>query len=481
MKIVPIPERIKLRGGFTSSCDNVIRRDANDSFLGDEGYIIDVLPGSIILKANTPAGFFYAEKTLSQIKQSGNIPLCSVLDRPRFEYRGFMLDSARHMQSLDEIKRLIDAAALLKLNTMHWHLSDDQGFRIESRKFPLLNEKGSWRESDDFGGKHIAKRYGGFYTHSEISEIVAYCKERFIEVVPEIDLPGHTSAIISAYPHLSCRKEQIPVKTKQGIFEDALCVSDSRTFEFVCELLDEILPLFPCERFHIGGDEVRFNRWKECRQCSALFSELGLKSYAQLQGHFTEKVIEHLKKHGKKVTVWNESLRGENLPQDTTVQMWMDKAKDSVKWANGGGKVITSDFYHYYCDYPYHMTPLKKTYGFNPVLKGIAAEAEKNVIGVEAPIWTEYICDFEKLCYMFFPRFAAIAEAGWSMPHNLDRKDFEDRFEALTPLLRDIGISPAPAKDWNPTLPARLIGTVNFFKDKINPQAVSDALGIQKN
>lgn len=480
MNVVPFPNSIKYADGFVGNPDNIDSFKVKDESLGDEGYIIIADNDGIKLTAQTDAGLFYASETLEQLKAGGMIPCVTIKDKPRFAYRGFMLDSARHMQSLDEIKRLIDAAAMLKLNRMHWHLSDDQGFRIESKKFPLLNEKGSWRESDDFGGTHIEKRYGGYYTHEEIKEIVSYCKERFIEVVPEIDMPGHTTAIVSSYPELSCRKVQVPVQTKQGIFEDVLCVGDEKTLEFVYELLDEIIPLFPCEYFHIGGDEVKYTYWKSCLKCREKLSELVTVDYAALQGWFTGRIIEHLKTHGKKPIVWNESLAGDNLPADTVAQMWMDPKKHSVRWANRANKVITSDFYHYYCDYPYFMTPVKKTYSFNPVLKGIAPVMEKFVMGVEAPIWTEYICDFEKLCYMYFPRLAAVAENGWTKKEKLDYAGFESRFIEFIPMLEKIGVNPAPVSEWNPNLLERLSGTLDFFKDKISVQALKDGLNANK-
>ncbi len=480
MNVVPIPNSIKYSDGFVRNSENIDSYKIKDESLGDEGYMIVADENSVKLTAQTDAGLFYAAKTLEQLKNGGMIPCVTVKDKPCFAYRGFMLDSARHMQSLDEIKKLIDAAALLKLNRMHWHLSDDQGFRIESKKFPLLNEKGSWREGDDFGNVHKKERYGGYYTHEEIKEIVSYCKERFIEVVPEIDIPGHTSAIISSYPELSCCEEQVKVKTKQGIFEDVLCVGNEKTLEFVCGLLDEVIPLFPFEYFHIGGDEVKYNHWKSCPKCREKLSELVTVDYAALQGWFTGEVIKHLKKHGKKPIVWNESLAGDSLPEDTTVQMWMDPKKHSVRWANRAHSVITSDFYHYYCDYPYFMTPLKKTYNFNPVLKGVAPVMEKYIAGVEAPIWTEYIYDFEKLCYMFFPRFAAVAENGWTQKEKLNYESFEKRFIAITPLLEQIGIKPAPISHWNPKPVERLSGTLGFFKDKISVQSLTDALSNNK-
>ncbi len=482
INVVPRPNSVTYIGGFVceTAFKNIFEYTVSEPKLGDEGYCLKLEPASITITANTQKGLFYGEKTLEQLRFFKELPCVTVEDAPRFSYRGFMLDSARHMQSIDEIKKIIDVAACFKFNTFHWHLSDDQGFRIESEKFPELNAKGSWRESDDFGSTHIAKRYGGYYTKEEIRDIVAYCAERFIEVVPEIDLPGHTTALIHTFPYLSCTEEQIAVKTKQGIFDDILCAGDERTFDFVFELLDEVVELFPSERFHIGGDEAPKTRWKTCKKCQAKIRELGLENEEQLQGWFTQRVIEFLKSKGKKATVWNESLAGGNLPEGATVQMWMDPKKNSVKWANRGNFIINSDFYHYYCDYPYHMTPLKKTYSYSPIPKGVAPIMEKYVLGVECPLWTEYICDFEKLCYMAFPRFAAVAERGWTKERLCSHEDFESRFANILPLINEKGITPAAQTDWNYNPLSRLAGTVKFFADKIDLNLISNSVRSQK-
>ncbi len=478
INIVPKPNSVTYSGGFCE-LPEIEKKIISDFALGEEGYRLKIESNSIALEAQTQAGLFYAEKTLEQIKNAGKIPCVLVEDSPRFSYRGFMVDSARHIQSVEELKKIIDAAALLKFNKFHWHLSDDQGFRIESEKFPLLNEKGSFRSKDNFGSLKSDKAYGGFYKKSEIKEIVDYCAERFIEVVPELDIPGHTTALISAYPFLSCRKLQIPVQTKQGIFEDILCAGDERTLEFILELFDEIIPLFPGKIFHIGGDETPKSRWEACPKCRAKLKTLGLKNFAELQGWFSGEVIKFLASRGKTATVWNESLAGNNLPSGTVVQLWLDSKNRSAVWANRNEKIINSSFYHYYCDYPYYMTPLKKTYDFSPIPKGVAKAMEHSVLGVEAPIWAEYINNFDKLCYMIFPRFAAVAERGWTREENCSCIDFERRFEAVLPLLKQIGINPAPKSAWNPNPAQRLSGTIGFFKDKININSLINSANTQ--
>ena len=478
INVVPRPNAVTYTGGIVcrTAFDNVFEYTVYDPKLGGEGYCLKLEPSCVTITANTAKGLFYARKTLEQLKAAETIPCVTIEDVPRFSYRGFMLDSARHMQKASDIKKIVDAAALLKFNVFHWHLSDDQGFRIESEKFPELNEKGSWREGDDFGSRHVAEPYGGFYTKDEIRDIVAYCAERFIEVIPEIDVPGHTTALISTYPQLSCHNEQIAVKTKQGIFEDILCAGKDETLKFVYELLGEIIELFPSENFHIGGDEAPKIRWKECPECQAKIRELGLENEEELQGWFTSKIIEFLAEKGKKAIVWNESLAGGNLPEGTAVQMWMDPKKNCITWANRGNAIINSDFYHYYCDYPYYMTPLKKTYNFSPVPKGVAPIMERFVLGVECPMWTEHVYSFEWLCYMAFPRFAAVAERGWTKDRLCDCADFENRFTAIMPLIKEKGVYPAPKNEWNYNPAKRLGGTLRFFADKIDFELVANSL-----
>lgn len=480
LNVVPLPNSVTYLGGSTKKRE-AEKRIVNDEKLGSEGYRLRIEENCTVIEAATQQGIFYGEKTLEQLGVGGELPCAVIEDRPRFSYRGFMVDSARHMQSVDEIKKLIDAAAFLKFNRFHWHLSDDQGFRIESEKFPLLNEKGSWRKGDDFGSRHTDERYGGYYTKAEIREIVSYCAERFIEVIPEIDIPGHTTAIIHSYPHLSCKKLQIDVKTKQGIFDDILCVGDSRTLPFLYELFEEIIELFPGERFHIGGDEAPKKRWQACPKCRAKMRELGLESAEQLQSWLTAQLAEFMAEHGKKVTVWNESLAGGKLPEGVLVQRWMDAKGLSAVHANRANYIINSDYYHYYCDYPYHMTPLEKTYSYSPIPKGVAPVMEKYVLGIECPMWTEYVYNFGWFCYMAFPRFAAVAERAWTNEALCKYDSFESRFCAVTPQLNAMGIYPAPKAEWNPTTAQRLSGTLGFFKDKIDLKSFSNTVQTQKN
>jgi hexosaminidase len=291
-------------------------------------------------------------------------------------------------------------------------------------------------------------------------EIVDYCTERHITVIPEFDMPGHCSAIIHAYPELSCTGAPLEVKTSQGIYDDILCAGKDGTFEIIFDILSDILDIFPSEYIHIGGDEAPKVRWEECMYCQKRMREEGLKNTETLQGWFTNRIIGFLKSKGRKPIVWNESLKSGVIEKSVLVQRWMDPKNYSSSFTKDGGKIINSDFYHYYCDYPYSMTPVSKTYNYNPVVKGMTAS---DVVGIEAPIWTEYINNFDYLCYMCFPRFTAAAETGWTDSHNKDYSDFCRRFESYSDILKEIGITPAPAEEWSLNPLKRVTKTLSFF------------------
>ena len=471
LNIIPEPYRVQLTEGTCRG--NALRQITcvvNENY-SDEEYSLTVTPDGIEIVSSSPKGEYYAKTTLRQLENNGGIPCCTIYDKPKYSYRGFMVDSARHMQTVDELKKYIEAASFFKFNVFHWHLTDDQGWRIESEAFPELNRIGSYRKSSDFGKNHIAETYGGYYTKEQIREIVDFCAQRYIDVVPEIDMPGHTSAAIASYKHLSCREEQINVETRQGIYKNILCCGKESTFDFIFAVLDEVMELFPYEYVHIGGDEAPKNRWNNCPFCQRRMRDLHLKNSEELQGWFINRVVAYLASHGKKAITWNESLKSGILDASVTVQNWMDKDKLCPEWTNRGGKMIVSDFYHYYLDYPYAMTPLKKTLSYDPVVDGVTSVGAENILGVEAPIWTEYISDFSRLTYMCFPRLAAVANTGW-YGYPDENGTFEKSFSALTSKLNGIGIVAARYDEWNPNPIKRLTGTLGFFTGTLSKEVI---------
>ena len=480
MNITPKPNFIQVFSGECWLKDNKTTY-ITDENLKDEAYKIEINDGETIITSKGEKGKYYAELTLAQLERAGKTPLCKIEDEPQFPYRGFMIDSARHMQTVDELKAYITAAASYKMNVFHWHLCDDQGYRIESEKYPKLNEIGSYRRCHGFKSK-VMEAYGGYYTKDEIRDIIAFCKEKHIEVIPEIDMPGHTTAIIASYPEYSCRQKQVEVEINGGIFRDILCAGKDKTLDFCYGLLDEIIELFPSAYIHLGGDEAPKARWCECPDCQKRIKDEGLKDVEELQGWFTQKIIAYLREKGKKAICWNESLHSGLIGKDDSIICnWMDRKNYCSDFANKGGKVIAEDFYHYYLDYEYGMTPLKKTYEYNPLFEGLSSEGERNIIGVETPIWTEYVEDFDRMSYMCFPRLIAVAESGWTRRSEKSYEDFVVRAENQREYLASLGIKQAPKDCWEPSIGERIKIGLGRLKSILNPHAILVFLFPNKN
>lgn len=446
-------------------------RTSLDILLGEEEYILEItFEDGITIIGGSEKAVFYGECTLEQIlKQNKNrLPAMKIEDEPVFAYRSFMIDCSRHFFSVDELKAVIDTMARLKFNKFHWHLTDDQGFRMQINALPKLYKEGSVRQGSHFGKTKLNSRYDGYYTKQQMREIVAFCAQRYVDVVPELDIPGHATAMIHAYPEMSCRGRKVPVETTQGIFKNILCAGSETTYEYLYKILDEMCEVFPGEYFHIGGDEVPKEYWTHCSQCKRVMREYALENYEQLQAFMMNKVAHYLEKKGKKVICWNDALQGENLKNTFVVQRWMDRKNLTLAWANRGRKVIMGDFYHTYFDYPYAMTPLKKVYAFSPYLRGMDIRGKESVLGVECCIWSEHISANASLEYMLFPRAAATAQIGWGYGRE-DYASFIKALETFKYVFRKNRIHFAPEKDWNP-LPLRRIGGTVKFLNQIRPR-----------
>lgn len=457
--LIPAPSKIAYLGGMLIGKTDVTR--VIDASFAQEGYEISIKK-SIVVKASTDKGFFYADKTLKQIfaQYDDCIPCMIIEDEPKYAYRSFMIDSCRHFFPVSAIKTMIELCSDFKFNKFHWHLSEDQGWRIQIDKYPELTSIGSVRHGTALGKDVNGNDYGGYYTKDDVKDIIAYARERYIDVIPEIDLPGHTSALIASVEGLSCCEEKVEVKKTAGVFRDVLCIGADKTFEVVYDILDEMCEMFDCEYFHIGGDECPREHWKSCEKCQALIKREGLGGEDELQQWFTNKVMEYLRKKGKTVIGWNECLKGGKLDKSTVIQFW---TRDNGATEKSGHKVIVSDFFAHYADYPYEMTPLKKTYNFN-------TDICDSVIGVESPVWTEYIPDIDKMLYMCFPRYLAVAENAWCVK----KPDYDD-FEAdLLRIMKGYDTSCwAPKKVWNLGFLRRKTGTAKFFIDKLNPEFIA--------
>ncbi len=449
LSLIPAPYEISYLPGF-SKADTLVEKQ-EDRRLKNESFVIHI-DGKIRIRASSEAGFFYAENLLEQIKfQCGqNIPNVHIKDIPKYSYRSFMIDSCRHFITTENLKRMIDHCAKLRFNVFHWHLTEDQGWRAEIKKYPELTEIGSVRYGNHFGSEQNDEIHSGFYTQDEMREIVNYAHERHMKVVPEIDMPGHVSALLASVPSLVCGDKKVEIKTTPGIFKDIICAGKDDNYDILYDILGEICDIFPDEYIHIGGDEAPKIQWKNCEDCQNLMKSEGLANEEELQGYFINRVKNYLSQKGKKVITWNESLNGGNLDKDITVQMWMDRKGLAKK---SGNPVIVSDFFHMYMDYPYSMTPLKKVYEYNTDINSL-------VIGTDVPIWTEYVHSVEKMEYMCFPRYIAVAQSAWSK-----NKPSYSRFKTQLIELTDyFGIENAAKKEeWDPRPVSRLSEVVKHF------------------
>jgi|GEM_PF-1119546 len=434
--------------------DRVIRFELSDKLpqIGNEGYTLDVTAKSIVIRAAKPAGLFYGSQTLRQLlpasvfsktKVKGvtwKVPSVMITDYPRFKWRGLLVDPARHFIPKPDLLRFIDAMALHKLNSLQIHLTDDQGWRIEIKKYPKLTEVGAWRDETLIGHLHKGpllfdgKRHGGFYTQADIREIVRYASARHINIVPEIEMPGHARAAISSYPHLGVfpeKQKDIRVWTRWGVSGD-IFAPRPRTIAFLQNVLTEVMQLFPSKYIHIGGDEAVKNHWKASEEFQALIRDKGLKDEAKLQSWFIKQMDTFLTKNGRRLVGWDDILQG-GLAPGAVVMSWRGET-GGITSANAGHDVVMAPTSHTYFDYyqgpadkePLAIggyVPLEKVYQYEPIPKAIDADKAGHVLGLQAQLWSEYIPDPQHLEYMAYPRAAALAEVGWS-PKSL--KDYDD-------------------------------------------------------
>ncbi len=430
--------------------------------LGPEAYRLTTGPDGIRIEAARPAGFFYAFQTLKQLMprnvmagvpdasvKTWSMPAVTITDQPRYGWRGFMLDEGRHFFGKEEVKRVLDVMCAYKLNRFHWHLTEDQGWRIEIKKYPRLTEVGAWRNSRLLAWGDVkpdGQRYGGFYTQDDIREIVDYARERFIEIVPEIDMPGHFQAALAAYPELSCTPDQKhEVWLRQGVSGDVMNVASPKAVQFAKDVIDELTELFPFNYIHIGGDECPTRAWENNAECQALFKEIGAEKYRDLQGHFYRQLQAHIKAkpaaQQRHLIAWNEILGSNTDGLDLTVMAWVGADAAAKAAAQRGMNTILSPQIPYYINRRQSKDPseprsqgygtetVEAVYNYQPA-KGVDASLLPYYKGVQANFWTEYVIEPDTLEYLMLPRLAAVAEAGWT-PQALRRyDDFVQRLQA---------------------------------------------------
>jgi hexosaminidase len=448
--------------GEDAGGDQVIRLSIskNDS-IGDEGYNLAVGEHGVTLSTNSGAGLFYGVQTLMQLFQSdgNNLPFISITDYPRFGYRGLHLDVGRHMFPVSFIKKYIDLMARHKMNRFHWHLTEDQGWRIEIKKYPRLQQVAAYRDETvvgrastrtrnqphDFDGK----RYGGFYTQEEVKEVVQYAADHFITVIPEIELPGHAMAALAAYPELGCTGGPYKTATTWGIFPDVYCAGKENTFAFLQDVFDEIIPLFPSKYVHIGGDEV-FNKyfttaWEKCPHCKKRMKTEKLKDKLELQSYFVQRIEKYLNSKDRQIIGWDEILEG-GLAPNATVMSWRGE-EGGIAAAKKDHDVIMSPENWFYLDHSQDttdhalihvaITPLSEVYSYEPIPAQLSSAEAEHILGAQANVWTEYMKTPEQVEFMTWPRACAVAEIEWSPANGRTYEDFIERMKKHTNRLAD--------------------------------------------
>ncbi len=455
----------------------VFQIDKKFKELGQEGYKLNITSKQILISSYTSRGLFYGIQTFIQLlpvdfltlknwnKTSVKIPCVEITDIPRFKWRGMLLDCGRHFMDKAFVKRYIDLLAYYKMNRLHWHLTEDQGWRIEIKKYPLLTSVGAWRTEAD------GSRYGGFYTQDDIREIVEYAAKRFVTVVPEIEMPGHSVAAIAAYPYLSCTGNQLEVETQWGVFKDIYCAGNDSTLTFLKDVLTEVMALFPSKYIHIGGDEAPKYRWEHCPKCQQRMKSENLKSEHELQSWFIGQMDAFLESNGRKLIGWDEILEG-GLSKGATVQSWrgMEGAIEAVR---SGHDAIVSPTSHAYFDYDISNINLEKVYHFDPIPKELNAAEQSHILGGECNLWSERATQ-EKVDERMFPRILAMSEILWTYPKERNFEQFRNRVQLHYPVLNAKGVTYGFERD-----PLIVMATTDINKKTISIELTKGQEGTQ--
>jgi hexosaminidase len=465
----PLGVELAIKPGDSAAGSIMLTKKDADTSLGDEGYLLSVHPDAIVIRAATTTGLFYGVESLRQLLPSEiekrekiggvtwTVPCVEIKDSPRYPWRGLMLDVARHFFDKSEVEHVLDLMALHKFNRFHWHLTDDQGWRIEIKKYPKLTEIGAWRDGIAFGldpkrTTHYRAdgKYGGFYTQDDIRDVVAYAAKLHITVIPEIEMPGHSQAALAAYPEFSCSKKATTVGTKAGVMDAVYDPGVEGTFTFLDGVLGEVAGLFPGPYIHVGTDEVPKDPWKHTPDAQELMKQKGLKNEDELQSYFVTRMVKIVESKNKKLIGWDEILEG-GLAPGVTVMSWRG-TQGGIKAAQAGHEVIMTPTSNCYFDYKQTKLkggnptgggylPLERVYSFEPTPTALTGDQARQVLGSQGNLWTEYVPNMKQAEYQFFPRACAMAEVTWSARDRRDYADFQRRLDIHSKRLDALGVN----------------------------------------
>lgn len=467
-----IPERGRIQLDLLQATDVPEAKEVPKAGGVPEEYTLEVTHAGIHIQGRAPVGVFYGLQTLRQLlpvewegqasektqesqetKRPACLPVVTIRDAPRFPWRGYMLDEARYFHGKAVVKRLLEVMALLKLNRFHWHLTNDQGWRVEVPGYPKLTTVGAHRRGTVTGGflsrKVDGKPHGGYYTRADLEEIVAYAAARHITIVPEVDMPGHVSAAIAAYPDLGCTGDPVEVSPRWGIHKDVLCVGNEAVFTFAEAVLDAVMAVFPGAVIHVGGDEVPKSRWKHCPRCQARMAAENLADARALQAYFTNRVVAYLHAHGRRAMGWNEFLNPA-LDPAAICHYWVRHKAQFLAHVRAGREAVMSNFKYAYLDHAYAFTPLSTAYAYEPIPAELDESHHERILGLEGLAWGEFLPSERRVHWQTFPRLVALAEVGWTPRARRDFADFETRWQAFQPRLDALGVHYARGKAAEP-------------------------------
>lgn len=460
-----------------------LRLSPEDGPSESEAYRLAINPQGIVIQSPSPRGIFWGIQSLRQLLPvtiedraldpgiPWDLPALTINDQPRFAWRGLMLDEGRHFQGKQNVLRILELMALHKLNVFHWHLTDDQGWRIEIEQYPRLQQVASRRSGTAPALLRRANQaaYHGCYTQQEIAEIVAFAATRHISVVPEIEMPGHSLAALCAYPGLSCSGGPFQVPGQFGIFADLYCAGNDRVYEFLEGVLGELLGLFPAPYIHLGGDETPRQRWRRCARCQSRMQVENLANPHALQAYFTNRIAAFLRARGRRAIIWNDGLHPALAP-DIILQYWRGSRQALRNALRQGRPLIASGFSSTYLDHSYSFTSLRRAYAYQPERLSAASIPDVHLLGIEAPLWTEMVPTRARFDYQAFPRLTALAEVAWSPARLRQSQDFERRLSAFLPRLDQLGVGYAPLAAANPPLIKRLFGWLTILQAQTKTQ-----------